>query len=455
MKKTLIGLMLLLSVSGALFAQNLIQNGNFQSIGSCNACSTAVIGCYGSSGWYNSQGSASVLYEGNNPCTNPGGNTNYYVELVSIYNSPSNNNLITTMTGIYYSGLTFNLNATYTISFSIRSLGNGGDYNISLANGLSPGNSLTLPTVANQPIVSTSISNTDWQTVSYTFTANNTYNQLWIYNANQVYSVVDIDNISVTSICCAPNITYTNNTSANPLPALTTKLNYIDANTNVLVLSGSNVTFLAGDYIELDAGFETQSSSNFLAYISPCPTAKPTTNAGGAVQNCFVSSVNCLPIGSLPVSGEIYNWTSSPSNYISNLSSISSSDPNVCGPLPVVTITYTLAATNACGTTTSQMVATSDPGCRVGVFDDPSIDQIDQTGLSYFPNPSNGKFYVTLPNRGQNAKLTIKDISGKAIYIKTLSETQSEIELTNIPAGVYILAVEIDNETTNNRIIIQ
>jgi hypothetical protein len=122
------------------------------------------------------------------------------------------------------------------------------------------------------------------------------------------------------------------------------------------------------------------------------------------------------------------------------------------------TITFTLSATNGCGTSTDQ-VNVHATLCKIGAFDldDVSAAPADNSNgsLNCYPNPSNGKFYITIPSDSQNARVTIKDMNGKKILETPLDATQTEIELRDTPVGVYILIVESDGETVRDKIIIQ
>jgi hypothetical protein len=75
--------------------------------------------------------------------------------------------------------------------------------------------------------------------------------------------------------CCVSHKLYE---ASNDLPVFTSVDNYIkagydsgidDIRGDVVVQSGQDVTFRAGDYIELSGGFTVEAGANFLAEIGP------------------------------------------------------------------------------------------------------------------------------------------------------------------------------------------
>ncbi|QYS90828.1 T9SS type A sorting domain-containing protein [Flavobacterium covae] len=74
-----------------------------------------------------------------------------------------------------------------------------------------------------------------------------------------------------------------------------------------------------------------------------------------------------------------------------------------------------------------------------------------------FPNPSNGKFNITL-STDQEVTIQLFDLGGRNMFERKYeakgSEFNSEIDLSNISSGVYILNIESKNKKESRRIII-
>jgi hypothetical protein len=73
-----------------------------------------------------------------------------------------------------------------------------------------------------------------------------------------------------------------------------------------------------------------------------------------------------------------------------------------------------------------------------------SVEKVSprQTVQTY-PNPSNGLFAVELPDDGN---ITITDINGKVILEKKLSHSTHTVDITKYPAGIYFIAIRMDNK---------
>ncbi len=73
-------------------------------------------------------------------------------------------------------------------------------------------------------------------------------------------------------------------------------------------------------------------------------------------------------------------------------------------------------------------------------------------GVVVIPNPSDGKFY--LQGIQSPAEITITDLTGNVVYLKTISTEKTIIDLTGKPKGIYFLNVKLNNRTLNQKIIL-
>lgn len=88
-----------------------------------------------------------------------------------------------------------------------------------------------------------------------------------------------------------------------------------------------------------------------------------------------------------------------------------------------------------------------------------SINLSEGSGFKVFPNPSQGKLQYSLGIESFNkADLFIYNTIGKTVFYKALSrnETGGELNLSNLPRGVYFFKVQIKNgQIFNKKIIIK
>lgn len=88
---------------------------------------------------------------------------------------------------------------------------------------------------------------------------------------------------------------------------------------------------------------------------------------------------------------------------------------------------------------------TGMPGCYSPV----AINELNESGsISVFPNPNSGIFKVVLTENSKNATAQVLDYSGRKIYEGTLLEGENKFELKNISAGIYLLIIATDGQST-------
>ncbi|WP_452227999.1 M20/M25/M40 family metallo-hydrolase [Lacinutrix sp. MEBiC02404] len=85
-----------------------------------------------------------------------------------------------------------------------------------------------------------------------------------------------------------------------------------------------------------------------------------------------------------------------------------------------------------------------------------SINENEQDTFKIYPNPStNGLVHLNfLDESSMNNSITIYDILGKQVYIKTNLQATETINLKKIQKGVYIVVVKTNEKTTTKKIIL-
>lgn len=79
---------------------------------------------------------------------------------------------------------------------------------------------------------------------------------------------------------------------------------------------------------------------------------------------------------------------------------------------------------------------------------------VDAKTFSVYPNPGNGAFYIAREN-AEKAILKVYTINGALVLQKSLTEKNTEINLDNMPSGLYIFGVENQNGFTTQKVIKQ
>lgn len=76
----------------------------------------------------------------------------------------------------------------------------------------------------------------------------------------------------------------------------------------------------------------------------------------------------------------------------------------------------------------------------------------ESLGFSCSPNPTTGAVFVKIDS-DQNAALTVYDINGRAVLNQTLTDSNSEVNLSNVSSGIYLFKVKTANGEAVKRII--
>ena len=81
-----------------------------------------------------------------------------------------------------------------------------------------------------------------------------------------------------------------------------------------------------------------------------------------------------------------------------------------------------------------------------------------RTSLSIYPNPSNGKFKLSI-NAQEDGKVSIMIVNAAGAIIQSLSESKNglfekEIELSNLPAGVYYVKASLNKFSSSKALVI-
>jgi len=75
--------------------------------------------------------------------------------------------------------------------------------------------------------------------------------------------------------------------------------------------------------------------------------------------------------------------------------------------------------------------------------------------ISVFPNPNHGNFIIRLTDyKSQITKVNLYNMMGELIYQKSIINSNTEIQISEIPKGVYQLKVIMENASTRNKKII-
>ncbi|MCG8410609.1 MAG: T9SS type A sorting domain-containing protein [Bacteroidales bacterium] len=90
-------------------------------------------------------------------------------------------------------------------------------------------------------------------------------------------------------------------------------------------------------------------------------------------------------------------------------------------------------------------------------FTQTSIDDefLAKVGISIYPNPSKGKFFIENTGESIVSKVAVYDVSGKKVYESNLEKSIYTVDLTHVAKGVYVIKLIIDDKKVSSKILIK
>ncbi len=354
--------------------------------------------------------------------------------------SPSTNLSATT-------GATVTANPTATTTYTVTGTN---------SSGCSATKTVTV-TVNPKPTITATPSPASYCSVgSSTLTASgggNTYTWFPSTNLNATTGVTVIANPTVTTTYTVTG-TNSNDCSAtktvivtvNPMPkitATTSPASYCLGGSSTLTASGgSTYTWSPSTGLNATAGDTVIANTTTTTTYTVIGTSSNGCSATKAVT-ITVNSNPTLTLSAVPDTmcdrdtsllivsgGNTYTWTPSTGLSTTTGDSVKAS--------PGATITYYITGTNANGCSATDSTVLSVQTCT-------SIEQVSiNNQLSIYPNPFNNKIFITINSSVEDVKdwtLQLSNVLGRTLYSMPSLKYTNEIDLSNLPGGMYFITV--------------
>lgn len=252
----------------------------------------------------------------------------------------------------------------------------------------------------------------------------------------------------LNSVCVGSNITLTN------LAAATTAVwssvaGRASVNNNGLVTGTSAGTATIKLDVTNSFGCTNTNTINISVIAAPATptvayapgTASPqTTSVGGVMGLC--KNKNFTLVGS-PVGG-VWSTTNNAIISINNLGQVSTVG------LGNASVAYTVTAANGC---------TSSKAFNANVVNCASKQIANNTNkyseFLIFPNPARSVVNIQIISSEVASKAFIYDLLGKQVKQQNLSIGKNSIDITNLSKGVYLVAVEMNEERKVQKLIVE
>ena len=84
-----------------------------------------------------------------------------------------------------------------------------------------------------------------------------------------------------------------------------------------------------------------------------------------------------------------------------------------------------------------------------------SVDLVNKLDFEMFPNPSTDNLFIRFSDNEENAMVTFYDYSGKKVYNREVTRSNTKINVSNLSSGVYFVKVISDEKTGLKKFIKQ
>ncbi len=192
---------------------------------------------------------------------------------------------------------------------------------------------------------------------------------------------------------------------------------------------------------------------------SSTSTFTTTSGGGGGETSCDIAPQNLTAsttgstanIDWSPVSGAAiyqyrYRSTGAFTNGTSTTNSVSLSGLSA-------NTTYTLQIRSFCGSFSPVAVFnfTTASGSSTNAFSTNSVSRFTE-GVTVYPNPAEGFVKVNIADIA-GASVRIYDVKGVVVKSMKVNSNYTEIDITNLKSGMYIMKVITDNASTQKRFV--
>lgn len=126
---------------------------------------------------------------------------------------------------------------------------------------------------------------------------------------------------------------------------------------------------------------------------------------------------------------------------------------NLCGSSAAPTSVCVVMTNGTCKTRLCAPLVGTHGAARMANPEAASGSVIE--GISIYPNPSQGNFFIKVDGFRESANATLSDTSGKVIGTYELQEGENSIDREGLAAGTYIVILIIDGKKESRQVIIK
>ncbi|MDX2172122.1 MAG: PKD domain-containing protein [Bacteroidota bacterium] len=315
-----------------------------------------------------------------------------------------------------------------------------------------------------------------------TFTSNGTFNVcLNVSNGSGFCSSSICQTVNITSVVTAtPTCSLTTNFSSSQGPNGLISFNNLSSNTNTSTTylwsfgNGTTSSLPNPSYTYTSNGIYSVSLFANNTSIASCTSAiTQTINVTSVGANCMANASFSLAPTSTP-----QNWTATP-NFPSNVTSATwiwgdgtTSNTLYTSHQYLASATYSIClnVTTLCGTTSFScanyfIYKSNSNNTMININVVPPTTTVtalatnttEENTFEIYPNPNKGVFEIKLKNSINDAKIYVFNILGNLVFESVqdvYSNSQKNINISNVPNGIYFVKIKCDDFDLTKKIII-
>lgn len=225
-------------------------------------------------------------------------------------------------------------------------------------------------------------------------------------------------------------------------------------------LGPSTVGYCTGAIPTLDAGpggvtylWSSGESSQTITPTSPGAYGVTVVDTNGCLLIDAIDIVESIPVvdlgpdeticinGSTTLdaqnAGATYLWSDASTNQLLVVDGAT---------LGAGTYNYSVNITDSIGCTASDAITITVDLCA-------GIDELSNSEINIYPNPSNGIFNYSIPEVSGTISMNVTDVFGKVVMNANSVNTNGVIDLSNVESGIYFLNIQHNDTVTSVRLI--